>query len=72
MLDTETVISRIAETTRERRLRLAQYRATSWLHPKRKIALFVAAHPVSDWPVDEMALVAALLSGIGIMVLLVA
>ena len=66
MLDFETNIARQAEHSRGRRTKIAKYKTASWFNPARKIALFGDAYPVSDWPVDELAIIAALLSGIGI------
>ena len=66
MLDFETNIVRQAEYSRSRRTKIAKYKNASWFNPVRKIALFVDAYPVSDWPMDELAVIAALLSGIGI------
>ena len=66
MLDIETNIARQAEFSRDRRYRIARYKDASWLRPVKKIALFRDAFPASEWPVDELAIIAALLSGIGI------
>ncbi|KKC33986.1 hypothetical protein [Devosia psychrophila] len=70
MLDLETNIAMQAEYSRDRRRKLAVFNGTSWLSPLRKLSLFGEAYPLSEWPVDEFAIVAALIAVIGIVGLL--
>ena len=70
MLDLETNIAMQAEYSRDRRRKLAVFKGTSWLSPLRKLSLFGEAYPLSEWPVDELAIVAALIAVIGIVGLL--
>ncbi|UXN68019.1 hypothetical protein N8A98_00415 (plasmid) [Devosia neptuniae] len=66
MLDFETNIATQAEHSRDRRRKVALFNAASWINPVRKLSLFGEAYPLSDWPVDELAIVAALIAVIGI------
>lgn len=67
MLDIENTIDRHADTTRCRREKIAHYKAASSLNPVRKVALFREAYPITDWPLDELAIIGVLLSGIGVL-----
>lgn len=69
MLDFETNITRQAEYSRNRRDKIALYKAASWLNPVHKLSLLADAYPIADWPVDEMAIIIALLFGIGLLAL---
>lgn len=66
MLEFESTITLQAETTRHRSNKVARYKGASWLNPVRKLSLFRVAYPLAEWPVDEMAIIIALLAGIGI------
>ena len=71
MLDFDTTIARQAELTRDRRYNIAAYKAASWFNPTLKGRLFLKAYPAAVWPVDELLIVAALLSSIGMVGLLI-
>lgn len=71
MLYFQTNLVRQAEYSRDRRNRLSRFKSNSWFNPALKIATCKAAYRVSDWPVDEFAVIAALVSGIGLVGLVV-
>lgn len=71
MLDLETDVARHAQYTRDRRNKIACFQAASWFNPIGKLSLFGEDYPVSEWPIDEIVIIAALLSGIGMMGLLI-
>lgn len=66
MLDLDTNIAMQAEYSRNRRQKIASFKGTSWLSPVRKVSLYGQAYPLSEWPVDELAIVIALIAMIGI------
>lgn len=66
MLDLDTNIAMQAEYSRNRRRKVALFKGTSWVRPVRKLSLLGEAYPLSEWPVDELAIVVALIAVIGV------